>query len=63
MSIIEVTDKEAEDAYNKMKKAAKEAKSTQEIPPLDRVKNSIKIQLAQEKIVAELMKSIKINVK
>ena len=63
MSTTEVTDKEAEDAYNKMKKSAKEAKSTQEIPPLDAVKNSIKMQLAQEKVVAQLMKSAKINVK
>lgn len=63
MATTEVTDKEAEDAYNKMKKAAKEAKSTQEIPPLDAVKNNIKMQLAQEKVVAELMKSAKINVK
>jgi hypothetical protein len=63
MSTTEVTDKEAEDAYNQMKKAATEAKSTQKIPPLDAVKNSIKMQLAQEKVVAELMKSVKINVK
>ena len=63
MATTEVTDKEAEDAYNNMKKAAKEAKSTKEIPPLDAVKSSIKMQLAQEKVVAELMKSAKINVK
>ncbi len=63
MAITEVTDKEAEDAYNNMKKAAKEAKSTQEIPPLDAVKNSIKMQLAHEKVVAQLMKNAKINVK
>ncbi|TNF43912.1 MAG: hypothetical protein EP216_02960 [Epsilonproteobacteria bacterium] len=63
MASTEVTDKEAEEAYNKMKKAAKEAKSTQEIPPLEAVKSSIKIQLAQEKVVAELMKNAKINVK
>ena len=63
MSTTQVTDKEAEVAYNNMKKAAKEAKSTQEIPPLDAVKNSIKMQLAQEKVVGELMKSAKIKVK
>ena len=50
-------------AYNKMKKAAKEAKSTQEIPAFDVVKNSIKMQLAQEKVVGQLMKSAKISVK
>ncbi len=63
MSTTEVSDKEAEEAYNKMKKAAKEAKSTQDIPPFDAVKNSIKMQLAQEKVVSELMKNAKINVK
>lgn len=63
MATTEVTDKEAEDAYNNMKKAAKEAKSTQEIPAFDAVKNSIKMQLAQEKVVAQLMKNAKINVK
>ncbi len=63
MSTTEVSDKEAEEAYNKMKKAAKEAKSTKEIPPFDAVKNSIKMQLAQEKVVSELMKNAKINVK
>jgi hypothetical protein len=58
-----VTDKEAEDAYNKMKKAAKEAKSTQTIPAFDAVKNNIKMQLAQEKVVGQLMKNAKIKVK
>jgi hypothetical protein len=63
MSTTQVTDKEAEDAYNKMKKAAKEAKSTQEIPAFDAVKNSIKMQLAQEKVVSGLMENAKIKVK
>ena len=63
MSTTEVSDKEAEEAYNKMKKAAKEAKSTQQIPAFDAVKNSIKMQLSQEKVVSDLMKNAKINVK
>ena len=63
MATTAVTDKEAEDAYNKMKKAAKEAKSTQKIPAFDAVKNNIKMQLAQEKVVGELMKNAKIKVK
>jgi hypothetical protein len=63
MSTTQVTDKEAEDAYNKMKKAAEEAKSTQKIPEFNVVKNSIKMQLAQEKVVAELMQSAKIKIK
>jgi len=63
MSTTEVSDKEAEDAYNKMKKAAKTAKSKKEIPAFATVKNSIKMQLAQEKVVSVLMKSAKIKVK
>ena len=63
MSTTEVSDKEAEEAYNKMKKAAEEAKSTQKIPAFETVKNSIKMQLAQEKVVSELMQNAKINVK
>lgn len=63
MSTTEVSDKEAQDAYNKMKKAAEDAKSTQKIPEFDAVKNSVKMQLAQEKVVSKLMKSAKIKVK
>ncbi len=63
MATTEVTDKEAEDAYNKMKKAAEEAKSTQTIPPFDAVKNNIKMQLAQEKVVTQLMKNANIKIK
>lgn len=63
MSTTEVSDKEAEDAYNRMKKAAEDAKSTQKIPEFGAAKNSIKMQLAQEKVVSKLMKSAKIEVK
>lgn len=63
ISTTEVTDKEAEDIYNKMKKSADKAKSTQQIPPLEAVKDTIKMQIAQEKVVAELMKNAKIKIK
>jgi hypothetical protein len=63
MSETKVTDKEAKAAYDKMKKAAKKAKSKKKIPSFDSIKNSIKMQLAQEKVVAKLMKSAKIKIK
>jgi len=63
MSETEITDKDAKAAYDKMKKQATEAKSTQKIPEFEAVKNSVKMQLAQEKVVSSLMKSAKINVK
>ncbi len=63
MSKIKISDKEAKNAYNKMKKAAKKAKSKAKIPPFDKAKNNIKMQLAQEKVVDKLMKKAKIRIK
>ncbi|RLA68247.1 MAG: hypothetical protein DRQ78_01635 [Epsilonproteobacteria bacterium] len=63
MSETLISDKEAEDIYNKLKEAAKKANSTQQIPEFSVAKNSIKMKLAQEKIVAELMKAATIVVK
>ena len=63
MEATKITDEEAKAAYDKMKKQAKEAKSTQKIPEFEAVKNSVKMQLAQEKVVGALMKSAKIKVK
>ena len=63
MAETEVTDKEAKVSYDKMVEAAKKAKNEQKIPPFEAVKNNIKTQMAQEKVVAKLMKSAKIKVK
>jgi len=63
MSEAKVTDKEAKDAYTKMVASAKKSKSKQKIPEFEAAKNSIKMQLAQEKVVSELMKNAKIKVK
>ncbi len=62
MSKIRISDKEAKKAYDRMVAAAKKAKSKQKIPPFKKIKNNIKAQLAQEKIVARLMKKAKIKV-
>jgi len=59
----EVTDEEAKTAFEKMKEEAKKAKSKEPIPAFEAVKNSIKMQLAQGKVVAKLMKSANIKVK
>jgi len=63
MSETKVSDEEAKAIYDKMKAEAKKAKSKQPIPEFDAVKNNIKMQLAQEKVVARLMKNAKIKVK
>ena len=63
MSTVKVSDEEAKSAYDKMIKAAKAVKSKQKIPEFDAAKNNIKMQLAQEKVVSELMKNAKIKLK
>jgi len=63
MAKIKISDKEAKSAYNKMVKAAKKAKSKAKIPAYKKAKNSIKMQLAQERIVSKLMKKAKIKLK
>jgi len=63
MSKIKVSDKEAKAAYNKMQKAAKKVKSKKKLPPFKKAKNSIKMQIAQEKVVSKLMKKAKIKIK
>lgn len=63
MSKISVSDKMAKNAYEKMKKAAKAAKSKEKIPPFEKAKQSIKMQLAQEEAVSGLMKKANIKIK
>jgi len=63
MSKIKISDKEAKNAYAKMKKMAKKMKSKKKIPAFSKAKNNIKMQLAQEKVVSRLMKKAKIRVK
>jgi hypothetical protein len=63
MAEVKLSDKEVEDAYNKLKKEAEKAKSKQKIPALNVIKDQIKMQLAQESVVSELMKNAKIKLK
>jgi len=63
LSKIKISDKEAKNAYSKMQKAAKKIKSKTKIPPFNKIKNSLKMQLAQEKVVSRLMKKAKIKLK
>jgi len=63
MSRIRISDQEAKNAYYKMKKMAKKMKSKNKIPSFSKAKNGIKAQLAQDKIVSQLMRRAKIKLK
>jgi len=63
MSKMNVTDEEAKEAYQKLEKAAKAAKTKKKIPTFEQAKRSLKVQIAQEKTVKNLMEKAKIKVK
>jgi len=59
----EISDKELRFAYNKIKKSTKKSKSKQKIPEFDQLKNTLKMQIAKEKVISDLMKNTKIKLK
>ncbi len=60
---IAVSDERAKAAYEKMKKASKAEKNKEKIPAFEQVKQSIKMQLAQEELLTKLMKKAEIKLK
>ena len=63
MVSVKISDNDAKLIYKKMVKASSSSKNKQKIPSFESVKNNIKMQLAQEKVVANLMKNAKIKIK
>jgi len=59
----EVSDKELRSAYDKIKKSATKTKNKKKVPEFDQVKNTLKMQIAKEKVITGLMKSAKIRLK
>jgi hypothetical protein len=58
-----VSDKELKSAYDKIKKSSKKAKSKKKLPSFEELKNTLHMQIAKEKVVANLMKTAKIKLK
>jgi len=58
-----VSDKELKAAYNKIKKSSKKAKSKQKLPPFEQLKPTLQMQIAKERVIADLMKNAKIKLK
>lgn len=63
MSEVKVSDKEVKEAYEKLKAASKKADPKKAFPPFEAAEKSIKMRLAQEKLIADLMKDAKITLK
>jgi len=62
MSETKVSDEAVKKEYNKLKEAAKKANPKKQFPPYEAAEKSIKMKLAQEKVVGE-MKDAKIKLK
>ena len=58
-----VSDKDLKDAYAKIQKRSKKAESKQKLPSFDTLKQTLQMQIAKERVVADLMKSAKIKLK
>ncbi len=59
----QVSDKELESTYSKIKKEFKKSKSKSKLPEFDELKSSLHMQVAKEKVVSNLMKTAKIKLK
>ncbi|WP_294951071.1 hypothetical protein [Sulfurovum sp.] len=58
-----ISDEEAKKTYEKLKAAAKKANPKKAFPPFEAAEKSIKMKMAQEKVVGALMKNAKIKLK
>ncbi len=61
-SVSPVTDAEVEKVYADLKKRAIESKSTKPIPEFKSIKNNMKMQMTEKKLMGELMKDVKVTV-
>lgn len=63
VSDIKVTDKESKAMYDKIVKLAKSTNKEAQIPTFEKVKEEMKMQVAQEKVAQNLIKDAKIELK
>jgi len=58
-----ISDDEAKKMYEKLKKSAKKANPKKAFPPFESAKKSIKMKIAQEKVVKSLLKNANVKLK
>lgn len=59
---IKVTDEQIQAVYDQLKQRAVEHNNTANIPPFDNIKDKLKSQMIEKKIIDNLMKDVKIKV-
>ncbi len=59
---IKITDEDIKEVYNKLKQQSEENNSLKSIPSFESIKNKLKSQMIEKKMMTELMKDAKIEV-
>ena len=59
---IKITDDQALEVYNQLKKQSQENNATGNIPPFDTIKDKLKLQMIEKTLLGRLMKDAKITV-
>ncbi len=61
-SKIKITDEQVQAVYNQLKQRSEESNNTANIPTFDSIKDKLKSQMIEKKIIDKLMKDVKIKV-
>lgn len=59
---IKITDEQAMQVYNQLKQQSQENNATGKIPPFESIKDKLKIQMIEERLIGKLMKDVEIKV-
>ena len=59
---IKITDEQIQTVYNQLKQRSEENNNTEKIPSFESIKDRLKAQMIEKKIIAKLMKDVEIKV-
>jgi hypothetical protein len=59
---IKISDEELKEVYNKLKQQAEDNNNTANIPTFESIKDKMKLQMIEKKMIANLMKDVEIKV-
>ncbi|MEY3002404.1 MAG: hypothetical protein RLZZ428_779 [Pseudomonadota bacterium] len=60
---VQISDDEVIGVYNELKKEYEDHNASMSIPPFEKVKNNLKGQMVEKKVIDTLMKDVKITIK
>jgi len=61
-SKIKITDEQVKEVYNQLKQQSRESNATANIPTFESIKDKMKIQMIEKKMIGKLMKDVEIKV-